>query len=70
KRAPEDNLSQGRKFLLEGHKVVEIASVNSCALQQVKNTFQGVGYIGEKQLEDIAQQMEWKGRQKPKSVTR
>ncbi|MPW27809.1 metallophosphoesterase [Agarivorans sp. B2Z047] len=59
KRAPEENLAQGRKFLLSGQKLVEIASINSCLLQQVKSTFMGVGFVGEDQLKDIASQMGW-----------
>ncbi len=38
-RKPEEDLSQGRKFLLGGHKVVEVAALNSCVLQQVKDSF-------------------------------
>jgi 3',5'-cyclic AMP phosphodiesterase CpdA len=58
-REPEDNLAQGRKFLLGGHKIVEIAAINSCILQQVKNQFQGIGFIGERQLDAAANGMGW-----------
>jgi hypothetical protein len=58
-REPESNLAQGRKFLLGGHKVVEIAAMNSCILQQVKNQFQGIGFIGEDQLNLVADRMGW-----------
>ncbi|AQP99626.1 hypothetical protein B0W48_07325 [Pseudoalteromonas aliena] len=53
------NLSQGRKFLLNGHKVVEFASLNSCLLQQVQNQFQGIGYVGEAQLNSMATNLGW-----------
>ncbi|MPU10970.1 metallophosphoesterase family protein [Escherichia coli] len=58
-REPEENLSQGRKFLLGGHKVVEIAALNSCVLQQVKDSFLGMGFVGEQQLSDVAKSMGW-----------
>lgn len=73
-REPESNLAQGRKFLLSGHKIVEFAAMNSCILQQVKNQFQGIGFIGESQLEQAANGMGWiKGGQlipKKNGVTR
>lgn len=52
-------ISQGRKFLLGGHKVVEVAALNSCVLQQVKDSFLGMGFIGEKQLSNVAESMGW-----------
>ncbi|WP_207788732.1 metallophosphoesterase family protein, partial [Enterobacter hormaechei] len=58
-RKPEEDLSQGRKFLLGGHKVVEVAALNSCVLQQVKDSFLGMGFIGEKQLSNVAESMGW-----------
>ncbi|QYX64679.1 metallophosphoesterase [Shewanella putrefaciens] len=58
-REPESNLAQGRKFLLGGHKIVEVAAMNSCILQQVKNQFQGIGFIGEAQLDLAANGMGW-----------
>lgn len=59
KRSPENNLAQGRKFLLGGHKIVEIAGLNSCYLQQVQGTFSGIGFIGEEQLKEVACGMGW-----------
>lgn len=59
-RKPEEDLSQGRKFLLGGHKIVEVAALNSCVLQQVKNSFLGMGFIGEQQLNNVAESMGWK----------
>ena len=59
KRSPEESLAQGRKFLLGGHKVVEIAGLNSCYLQQVHGTFMGLGFIGEDQLKEVALKMGW-----------
>lgn len=59
KEKPEEDLSQGRKFLLGGHKVVEVAALNSCVLQQVKDSFLGMGFIGEKQLSNVAESMGW-----------
>lgn len=58
-REPESSLAQGRKFLLGGHKIVEVAAMNSCILQQVKNKFQGIGFIGESQLDLVANGMGW-----------
>ncbi|HGN0381165.1 TPA: metallophosphoesterase [Proteus mirabilis] len=58
-RRPEEDLSQGRKFLLGGHKIVEIAALNSCVLQQVKDSFLGIGFIGEQQLNNVAESMGW-----------
>ena len=58
-RKPEDDLSQGRKFLLGGHKIVEVAALNSCVLQQVKDSFLGMGFIGEQQLNNVAESMGW-----------
>jgi 3',5'-cyclic AMP phosphodiesterase CpdA len=58
-RKPEEDLSQGRKFLLGGHKIVEMAALNSCVLQQVKDSFLGMGFIGEQQLNNVAKSMGW-----------
>lgn len=58
-RKPEEDLSQGRKFLLGGHKIVEVAAINSCILQQVKDSFLGIGFIGEQQLNNVAESMGW-----------
>ncbi|MGI0466978.1 metallophosphoesterase family protein [Serratia marcescens] len=58
-RLPEEDLSQGRKFLLGGHKIVEVAALNSCVLQQVKDSFLGMGFIGEQQLNNVAKSMGW-----------
>lgn len=58
-RKPEEDLSQGRKFLLGGHKIVEVAALNSCVLQQVKGSFLGMGFIGEQQLNNVAESMGW-----------
>lgn len=64
-REPEDNLAQGRKLFLSGHIAVEIAALNSCTLQQVKNQFQGMGFIGEAQLCAVANGMGWSNNSAP-----
>lgn len=58
-RKPEQDLSQGRKFLLGGHKIVEVAALNSCVLQQVQGSFLGMGFLGEQQLNNVAKCMGW-----------
>lgn len=58
-RRPEASLAQGRKFLLGGHKIVEIAAINSCMLQQVTENFKGIGFIGEAQLSSVENSMGW-----------
>ena len=58
-RQPEPFLTQGRKFLLGGARVVEVAALNSCMLQQVGGELSGIGYLSSQQLEQVGSQMGW-----------
>lgn len=66
---PNDSMSSGRRLLLNSSIPVEIVLLNSVTLQQTKGTFQGHGYIGQKQLETVEQEMGL-GEDKPRNVTR
>lgn len=48
-----------RKFLLKNLTPVEIICINSNVLQQNKEYFQGYGYVGHSQLEEIEEKMGW-----------
>jgi hypothetical protein len=53
-------LSCGRRFLLAGAVPIEIVSLNSALLQQVEETFQGHGFVGEEQMRNAAQEFGWR----------
>jgi 3',5'-cyclic AMP phosphodiesterase CpdA len=57
---PNIYLSSGRKFLLGNAIPVEIVCLNSSFLAQEKGLFQGHGFLGQPQLNDAAEQMNWK----------
>jgi len=57
--APNEFLSCGRRFLMSKAIPVEIACLNSSLLQQQKDAFQGHGFIGVNQMDDVATQMNW-----------
>ncbi|MDQ1612158.1 MAG: hypothetical protein QOG00_2089 [Pyrinomonadaceae bacterium] len=57
--APNDTMSCGRRFLLKGGVAVDIACLNSQILDQAQNIFQGQGFIGEAQLQEVARGMGW-----------
>jgi len=74
-RPPNEFLSAGRRFLLGRSLPVEIAVLNSVLLEQVPQPdakgpgastkvmrFQGQGYLGERQLSDVAKGMGWTSR--------
>jgi calcineurin-like phosphoesterase family protein len=58
--APNEFLSCGRRLLLGNAVPVDIVCLNSSRLQQLKDAFQGHGFIGDRQMEDAAEQMNWK----------
>lgn len=53
----------GKKFLLKNHLPIEVLGLNSNCLQQVKDSFMGMGFVGEKQLRDVAEAMGWENNQ-------
>src|SRR5215210_3840719 len=68
-KRPNAYLSCGRRFLLGGVIPVEIASLNSCLLDQKKDLFQGQGFVGEDQMRDAARQLGWEShRTGPRAV--
>ena len=66
---PNDSMTSGRKLLLNGSIPVEIVLLNSVTLQQTKESFQGHGFIGAKQLEIVEREMGFT-EIKPRNVTR
>jgi predicted phosphodiesterase len=56
---PNLYLSMGRRFLLNRTCLVEIVCLNSSHLQQIPNSFQGHGFVGDDQLEDAKSSMAW-----------
>ena len=64
---PTKDLACGRRFWVPDGGTVDIASLNSSALQQVAGAFQGHGFIGGDQLRDTAKAMMWsEDRSRPK----
>jgi hypothetical protein len=59
---PTNTLASGRRFLMGNTVPVEIACLNSCHLQQHKDLFQGHGWIGDDQLEEVELGMGWRDR--------
>ena len=57
--APNEFLSCGRRLLMGRAVAVEIVCLNSSSLQQVKNAFQGHGFIGQDQLVNAREQIGW-----------
>jgi predicted phosphodiesterase len=57
---PNESMSCGRRFWLPGGQLVDIVSLNSSLLQQLKEPkFQGQGFVGNDQLEEAAKGMKW-----------
>ena len=54
---PTEELFSIRRFLTPDLTPIEIICVNSCYLQQRKDSFQGLGYVGSNQLEKIKQEL-------------
>ena len=54
---PTDTLYSIRRFLTPDLIPVELISVNSCALQQDKNHFRGMGYVGNDQMNAIEEKL-------------
>lgn len=67
---PNESMSSGRKLLLNNTIPVEIVLLNSVTLQQTKKTFQGHGFIGAEQLEEVTKEMGFQKNCKPRNVTR
>jgi predicted phosphohydrolase len=61
---PNEYLASGRRLLLANSFVVEIASLNSSYLRQTADVFQGQGFVGEQQLDYIANEMGWREQEK------
>jgi 3',5'-cyclic AMP phosphodiesterase CpdA len=56
---PNEFISLGRRFLLSRTFSVEVASINSSLLEQSPGAFQGDGFVGDPQLNDVAAQFGW-----------
>jgi 3',5'-cyclic AMP phosphodiesterase CpdA len=56
---PNEFLSSGRRYLLARSMPVDVVSLNSSLLQQQPKWFQGHGFVGEAQLRDAAERMDW-----------
>jgi 3',5'-cyclic AMP phosphodiesterase CpdA len=56
---PTNYLTCGRRFWMPDGAMVDIASLNSSVLQQVKGAFQGQGFVGGPQLTETADAMRW-----------
>lgn len=67
---PNQFLSCGKKFLLGNAVPVEILCLNSSFLQQYPAAFQGHGFIGQSQLDNAANEMNWKIDQNNDSIPR
>ncbi len=67
---PNESMSSGRRLLLNNTIPVEIVLLNSVTLQQTKESFQGHGFIGQSQLEEVEKEMGFCKGKKPRNVTR
>jgi hypothetical protein len=56
---PSEHLSCGRRFLLGGTYPVEIVCLNSSVLEQWPGAFQGHGFVGHAQLEEVEREFGW-----------
>jgi 3',5'-cyclic AMP phosphodiesterase CpdA len=56
---PTNDLACGRRFWVPDGKMVDVASLNSSALQQVVGAFQGQGFLGAPQLTEASDAMKW-----------
>ncbi|MDG9672333.1 metallophosphoesterase [Hahella sp. CR1] len=66
---PNESMTSGRRFLLGNSIPVEIVMLNSVTLQQTKESFQGHGFIGNEQLDEVTKSMRF-GDKKPRNVVR
>jgi 3',5'-cyclic AMP phosphodiesterase CpdA len=56
---PNEYLAIGKKIILKNRLPIDIVGINSNCLQQNKNHFRGMGFVGHKQLNMIEQEMNW-----------
>ena len=56
---PNNFLSCGRRFCVPDGMIVDVVSLNSSVLQQVPDAFQGQGYLGAPQLDEVNRTMKW-----------
>jgi hypothetical protein len=59
-KRPNQYLSSARRLLVGGGVPVEIVCLNSSYLEQRKEWFQGMGFVGAQQLEDAASSLGWR----------
>lgn len=64
---PDPLLASGRRFLVGNAVPVEVACLNSSHLQQYPEAFQGHGFVGDDQLDRVADRMGW-SRHSPRSM--
>ncbi len=57
---PNQYLASGRRFVLARLIVVETVSLNSSRLRQIRDVFQGHGFVGEEQRSFVAAEMRWR----------
>lgn len=56
---PNEHLAIGKKILLKNRLPIEIVGLNSNCLQQEKGHFVGMGFVGDNQLDMVAEGMGW-----------
>lgn len=67
-KEPNEYFCSGRRLILANKYPVEIVSLNSFSMQQVRGQFQGLGYVGVQQMECVQKAYEWseqRGSEKP-----
>lgn len=57
--SPNEYLASGRRMVVHRSVSVEIAALNTNLLQQKEDLFQGHGFVGQQQLDFVAEQMHW-----------
>jgi hypothetical protein len=56
---PNDYLAIGKRIILKNRFPIDIVGLNSSCLQQNGENFRGMGFIGEKQLDEVVRGMRW-----------
>ena len=59
KITPNDYLAIGKKIMLKNQLPIDIVGLNSNCLQQVERHFQGMGFVGNEQINMIEREMNW-----------
>lgn len=60
-RSPSKHLAIGRRYFLTGGPTLDVLGLNSCALQQIKDAFAGVGCVTKAAIDAAIAEFGWRG---------